>query len=133
MDGQWTKVLFTYLDTKLNRIKRIVAMMLNRNWYCVYFLKGEWVPVMTRLPPAPDAVLHLVKCGCAKERCSTNRCQCRKAGLKCTDLCSCIDGEDEPCDNVADGDEEGSDENSDGDDDDDLSDDDDEEEADALS
>ena len=53
--------------------------------------------------------------------------------LKCTDLCSCIDGGDEPCDNVADGDEQDSNENSDGDDDDDLSDDDDEEEADALS
>lgn len=90
---------------------------------------------MMRLPPAPDAVLDLVKCGCAKGRCSTNRCQCRKAGLKCTDLCSCIDGGDEPCDNVADGDEQDSDENSDGDDDDDddLSDDDNEEEADALS
>ena len=66
---------------------------------------------MMRLPPAPDAVLDLVKCGCAKERCSTNRCQCWKAGLKCTDLCSCIDGGDEPCDNVADGDEQDSDEN----------------------
>lgn len=30
-----------YSDTKLNLIKRIVTMMLNRNWYCVYFLKGE--------------------------------------------------------------------------------------------
>lgn len=54
---------------------------------------------MTRLKPAPDAILHLVKCGCAKERCSTNRCQCRKGGLHCTDLCSCSDGDDD-CDNI---------------------------------
>ena len=56
---------------------------------------------MTTLQPAPDAILHLVKCGCSKERCSTNRCQCRKAKLPCTDLCSCIDNEeDEPCNNA---------------------------------
>ena len=36
-----------------------------------------------RIPPAPDAITYLVchvKCKCAKERCSTKRCQCRKAG-----------------------------------------------------
>ena len=26
-----------------------------------------------------------------KERCSTNRCRCRKAGINCTDLCRCSD------------------------------------------
>ena len=33
----------------------------------------EWVPVMTLQPPAPQAVIQLVKCGCTKERCSSNR------------------------------------------------------------
>ena len=42
---------------------------------------AEWVPVMKTLPPAPEAVIELVKCGYSKERCSTNRCQCRRAGL----------------------------------------------------
>ena len=28
---------------------------------------------------------------CMKERCANNRCKCRKAGLTCTDLCSCSD------------------------------------------
>ncbi|CAH3039916.1 unnamed protein product, partial [Porites evermanni] len=28
---------------------------------------AEWVPVMTTLPPAPEAVIALVKCGCSKE------------------------------------------------------------------
>ena len=46
---------------------------------------------MTTLPPAPEAVIQLVKCGCAEERCSTNRCQCRKANLNCTDSCNCCD------------------------------------------
>lgn len=74
---------------------------------------------MTRLQPAPDAILHLAKCGCAKQKCSTNRCQCRKAGLKCTDLCSC--NEDELCDNVADSDEDNNGES--GEEDDDINDD----------
>eukprot|EP00795_Rhopilema_esculentum_P002638 gene2638-838_t len=42
-----------------------------------------------------DAVLQLIKCGCAKEKCATNRCQCRKVGLSCTDLCKCMDREDD--------------------------------------
>ena len=40
----------------------------------------------------------LVKCKCAKKRCSTNGCQCRKAGLLCTDLCSCSE-DDVECEN----------------------------------
>ena len=51
--------------------------------------------------PAPDAVLHLIKCRCTKG-CGTNRCQCRKAGLNCTDLCACGD-DDEPCVNCPSG------------------------------
>ena len=35
---------------------------------------NKWLPVMTTLPPFPEAVIQLVKCGCAKERCSTSRC-----------------------------------------------------------
>ena len=58
----------------------------------------EWNPIRTTLSPAPEAIIQLVKCRCAKERCSTNRCQCRKAGLLCTDLCSCLDDDDE-CEN----------------------------------
>ena len=54
--------------------------------------------MLTKLPPAPEALIQLVKCTCTKERCSTNRCQCRKAGLNCTDLCICSDGE--ACNNV---------------------------------
>ena len=58
----------------------------------------EWLPVMTTTPPAPEAIIEMVKCGCVKQRCSTNRCQCRKAGLTCTELCACSD-DDEPCEN----------------------------------
>ncbi|KAK3740142.1 hypothetical protein QZH41_020119 [Actinostola sp. cb2023] len=64
----------------------------------------EYLPVMTKLPPAPEAIIQLVKCNCAKQRCSNNRCQCRKAGLKCTDLCTCSD-DDESCSNIEDEDD----------------------------
>ena len=60
---------------------------------------NRWMPVMTELPPAPAAIVELVKCGC-KKQCSTNRCQCRKAGLPCTDLCACSD-DDEPWQNMS--------------------------------
>ena len=66
---------------------------------------------MTRLPPAPDAVLQLVKCGCKKDRCANNRCRCRKAGLQYTDLCSCSDNEENDCcHNVPDKEENGDEE-----------------------
>ena len=57
-----------------------------------------WIPVMTTLPPALEAIIQLVKCRCAKERCSTNRCQYRKLGLLCTDPRSCSD-DDHECEN----------------------------------
>lgn len=61
--------------------------------------EDRWVPVMTLLQPAPNAVLELVRCGC-KTHCSSNRCQCRRAGLQCTDLCACFDDDGDPCQNV---------------------------------
>jgi len=62
--------------------------------------ESEWQPVMSTLPPAPDVVLHLVKCGCQKTRCATKHCACAKASLPCTDMCRCMDT-DELCANTA--------------------------------
>ena len=44
---------------------------------------GQWLPIMTSLLPAPEAIIELVKCSCSKSRCGTNRCNCRKAQLNC--------------------------------------------------
>ena len=63
-----------------------------------------WTPIMTTELPAPQTVLHLVKCGC-KTQCHSGRCSCRRAGLYCTDLCCCSD-EEHPCENVGDDEEE---------------------------
>ena len=60
---------------------------------------GEWVPLMTKKLPALEAIIELVKCGCTKQRCSNNRCQCHKSGLHCTELCACCDGDDDDCEN----------------------------------
>ena len=61
----------------------------------------RWCEVMCTKPPAPDAVLNLVKCNCVKSKCAvTNntRCTCRMARLNCTKICGCI-VEDEECGN----------------------------------
>ena len=56
--------------------------------------------MMTTTPPAPETIIETVKCGgCVKQRCSTNRSQCQKAGLTCTELCAYSD-DDEPCENA---------------------------------
>lgn len=60
----------------------------------------RWVPVMTTLSQAPDAIIHLVKCGCSKDRCTNNRCQCMKAGLNCAELCGCYGTGETECENM---------------------------------
>ena len=42
------------------------------------------------LPPAPEALLDLVICGCTGF-CSTRHCSCHRSGLSCTDSCQCGD------------------------------------------
>lgn len=46
-----------------------------------------WFKWMT-MAVAPDGQLENVNCGC-KSGCSTRRCACVKAELKCTGLCGC--------------------------------------------
>ena len=60
---------------------------------------GKFKTVMTSLPPAPEAVIHLVKWDCSKSRCANNMCKCRKNNLNCTELCGCVIETDE-CDNI---------------------------------
>ena len=55
-----------------------------------FFLKdGKLLPVMTKLPVAPDLVLSKIKCSC-RSTC-TKRCSCRNFSLDCTNNCrNCI-------------------------------------------
>ena len=56
---------------------------------------------MTEKPAAPPELLQIVSCACQKG-CESNRCSCRKAGIKCSMFCkncegtSCSNCEDEP-------------------------------------
>ena len=54
----------------------------------------KFCPVMTTNPPAPDAIMSLVKCKCSKSKCSkSSRSSSANANppLPCTDLCECED------------------------------------------
>ena len=47
---------------------------------------GLLVPVITHLPPAPEALLHVIRCNCSTD-CSSLRCSCRKNNLECSPAC----------------------------------------------
>ncbi|XP_046856604.1 uncharacterized protein LOC124449684 [Xenia sp. Carnegie-2017] len=51
-------------------------------------IDGKLQIVWMTIPPAPDSLLDNVNCGC-KTGCNSQRCSCNKAGVKCTDVCSC--------------------------------------------
>ena len=48
---------------------------------------GFFDPLRCNLPPAPQAITNLVKCGC-KTGCPIN-CKCRSNKIGCTELCHC--------------------------------------------
>ncbi|XP_071477249.1 uncharacterized protein [Diadema antillarum] len=50
---------------------------------------GHWAPVWLTIPEAAKACKELIKCGCRAEAGCVSRCKCSKAGLPCTELCSC--------------------------------------------
>ena len=50
-------------------------------------VSSHFSPVRCLNPPAPEAVLHLIKCGC-KRGCE-GRCSCRKNNIPCTEICGC--------------------------------------------
>ena len=57
--------------------------------------------IMTTLPPAPETIIHLTVCQC-KTKCITNRCKCRKSGLKCSEMCQCQDCENDEDEDIID-------------------------------
>jgi len=48
---------------------------------------NHFSPVRCLNPPAPEAIMHLIKCGC-KSGCE-GRCSCRKNNIPCTEFCGC--------------------------------------------
>ena len=55
-------------------------------------------PIRTTLEAAPSSILNLISCGCkASNSCSSNKCSCKRAGIKCSVLCKHCQGSD--CEN----------------------------------
>ena len=48
--------------------------------------RGQLLPVHTDIPPAPEELLNVIRCGCTTD-CSSHRCSCRKVSLSCTNAC----------------------------------------------
>lgn len=59
---------------------------------------GDFLPILSRVPLAPDSILQLVRCKCTKSQCG-GRCSCRENDLPCTELCKC---DPDGCKNLAD-------------------------------
>ena len=72
---------------------------------------GSCVPVVSKFPPAPEAVVELVKCACVASKC-TGRCSCKVNNLPCTELCKCEAAEDS-CKNLPNDDAESDDDDDD--------------------
>ena len=65
--------------------KRVDETMLTEEWgwkSC----EGLLVPVMTHLPPAPEALLHIIRCNCSTDS-NSLRCSCGKNNLGCSPAC----------------------------------------------
>ncbi|KAG1692276.1 Glutamate receptor ionotropic, kainate 4 [Nymphon striatum] len=63
------------------------------------------VPELSKIAPAPAAVVELVRCSygasnpSAKNKCASGRCSCRVSALACTELCRC-EAEADMCQNM---------------------------------
>ena len=49
-------------------------------------LAVEWL----RQKPAPELVLKFVSCKCKKNKCRNGMCNCFVVGLRCTNICRCL-------------------------------------------
>ena len=50
--------------------------------------ENTYVPVRCLNPPAPEALIKLLKCGCKKG--CMERCTCRNNSIPCTEVCGCV-------------------------------------------
>ncbi len=59
---------------------------------------GKRVPIVSKVLPAPEAVVELVRCTCVASKCA-GRCSCKANLLACTDMCKCS-ASDDLCNNT---------------------------------
>ena len=84
------RVSYTSMRDKSYRSAKPLLPPIEENGWDI--VDGFYHPVKSLLPPAPSAVLELVKCSC-KGRCDPEKkqCSCVKNRLSCTPLCKCVD------------------------------------------
>ena len=49
-------------------------------------IESGWSPISTDAPPAPEELLKVIRCNCQTD-CSSQRCSCKKHGMKCSLAC----------------------------------------------
>ena len=84
---------------RTNHVSRVYKSYINPNPILPATTESGWkrdpetntlFPIYCLFPPAPAAILELVKCGCDTS-CSKNICSCYKGRVPCTSLCKCTD------------------------------------------
>jgi predicted nuclease of predicted toxin-antitoxin system len=55
-------------------------------------MEDKLLPVTTLRQAGPDYILKYVRCSCSALNCNTDRCSCRKHGLRCTMSCTKCNG-----------------------------------------
>ena len=53
-------------------------------------IDDEYEPFMTDKLPAPQSVIELSMYSCKKTNCDSLRCNCKKKGLVCANICQCL-------------------------------------------
>lgn len=59
---------------------------------------GRYMPLQGFEDICPKVIASLLSCGCRKN-CSTLLCSCKKSGVKCTEICGCLEDDCENHDN----------------------------------
>ena len=59
-------------------------------------MQNNITPILTDNLPAPIYLIELSAGGC-KTGCKTNPCKCMKSGFTCTNMCKCVQCENNDC------------------------------------
>ena len=82
--------------------KNLDLRCLNADEWGWKFENGHLTPIKIDLDAAPEFLLNFIRCNCrltSKNVCGTQRCSCRKHGLKCVAACGDCRGKE--CNNMA--------------------------------
>ena len=95
----WQKVLWSHYTVMVWKQSRIPSEALPNPEEYGWKLDAnkEYKAVMITLSPVPKLITHLIVCHC-KTKFVTMRCKCHKNGLKCSEMCPCLEYENDGSD-----------------------------------